>query len=133
MRDLPRRLAIIASACALAITMGTGVVALTAPQALAASNTCYDEPNSQPTAAHLQPSASSQTVVYFHPGDTVYGPCTYWNNQGESHWYMQVNYNGGIVYIWVQRLNFGSNHECYYIPTGQFYEIGSSFCLLHDT
>lgn len=83
----------------------------------ATNETCYDVAQAQPTQAHQVPSASSPTEQSFPAGTTIYGNCNFWNNPGEHHWYMRIyltnGKNGGVGYIWVQRLAWASQHECF--------------------
>jgi hypothetical protein len=83
----------------------------------ATNETCYDVAQAQPTQAHQVPSASSPTEQSFSANTTIYGNCNFWDNIGEGHWYMRVyltnGKNGGVGYIWVQRLAWGSQHECF--------------------
>ena len=112
-----------------------------AEPALAASNTCYDVTNAQPTAAHQVPADSSPTEQFFAANTTIYGNCNYWNNPGEGHWYMRVyltnGQNSGMGYIWVQRLAWGHQHLCFVLGTelGEargVYQIGNSPCPLYN-
>lgn len=131
MRGLLRRLAIIASASMLAAGLGTGVTALSAAPAFASTGPCADGTNAQPTAAHVEPSDTSTTEEYLNSGVQVTGNCSYWDNVSEGMWYMAINWTEGrTLYVWVQRLDFGSVHEC--LDNGNVYSIGSEQCLLHN-
>ena len=83
----------------------------------ATNETCYDVALYQPTQAHQLPSDSSPTEESFNVNTTIYGNCNYWNDLGENRWYMRVyltnGKNGGVGYIWVQRLAWGSQHKCF--------------------
>jgi hypothetical protein len=111
-----RRLAMIGSAGALAAGLGTGAAVLTAAPAFAATGPCSDVTIVQPTPAHSLPSDSSGSVL-LSSGTTVHGSCNYENNTSESRWYMQIYYGSGERYIWVQRLEHGSAHNCDYNGT----------------
>ena len=98
---------------------------------------CSDTTNAQPTAVHQLPSASSPTVQFLNYNVTVNeGYCQYYNNLHEGHWYMTVRTtngsNGGVGFIWVQRLSHGSGHNCYYHSVFGYENepIGSSLCPL---
>jgi hypothetical protein len=85
--------------------------------AFAAINVCGDSTIAQPTAVHQLPSASSPTVQFLNRGAVVNeGYCEYFNNVSEGHWYMAVRTmngsNGGVGFIWIQRLYWGSRHLC---------------------
>ena len=91
--------------------------ALTAEPAFAAFNACMDSTIAQPTAVHQLPSESSRTVQFLSAGSAVNESyCEFFNNLGEAHWYMTVRTtngsNGGVGYIWVQRLYWGHYHLC---------------------
>lgn len=134
MKGFLRRLRLIGMALVLAAGLGVGAFA-TATPALAANGPCYDITNSQPTPLHYSWSSTSQTVKFLNNGYTVTGTCNYIDNVNENHWYMQVNYigpnnNGGYGYIWVQRLDYGSAHNCKY-QSGQTFGIGSAYCPLY--
>jgi hypothetical protein len=131
MKRFLRRLKLIGSACALIAGVGIGVITGIAAPALAANGPCYDVTNSQPTSLHFDPSAASKTIKFLNKGHTVTGTCIYIDNPNENHWYMQVNYigpdnNGGYGYIWVQRLHYGSRHDCKYY-SGQVFSIGTYY------
>lgn len=111
-----RRLAIISSAGVLTAGLGTGAAVLAAAPAFAASGPCSDVATAQPTAAHSLPSEGSDSVL-LSSGTQVSGTCNYENNTGEGHWYMQIDYGSGYRYIWVQRLKYGSAHNCDYNGT----------------
>ena len=132
MRGLLHRLAIIASAGTLVAGLGAGIGALstTAP-AFASSTSCGDATTAAPTPAHTGPRQKDPTKYQIPNGTQVYGPCYYWNNTSESHWYMQISYKGSTLYVWVQKLAFGSEHEC--LDNGNVYGIGSSNCPLFNT
>jgi hypothetical protein len=88
-----------------------------AQPAFAGFNACGDSTIAQPTAVHSLPSASSPTVQFLNQGAAVNeGYCEYYNNVSEGHWYMTVRTtngsNGGVGFIWVQRLYWGSQHLC---------------------
>ena len=104
-----------------------------------ASDYCHDGTIAQPTAVHKLPSDSSPTVQFLNQGAPVNeGYCEYFNNVSEGHWYMTVQTtngsNGGVGFIWVQRLYWGSQHLCSYIYGYGYVEdrIGSSACPLHN-
>lgn len=125
------RLRLISSAGILAAGLSAGAAAAAATPALAANGPCYDVTNSQPTPLHFDPSASSKTIKFLNNDSTVTGTCNYVDNTSESRWYMQVNYigpgnNGGYGYIWVQRLDYGSGHNCKYY-SGQMFSIGTYY------
>ena len=139
MRGFLYRLRHVGLACALTAGLAAGVsagaAALSATPALAVNGPCYDITNAQPTPLHYSWSASSQTVKFLHNDYQVTGTCNYVDNTSENHWYMQVNYigpgnNGGYGYIWVQRLDYGSGHNCKY-NTGNIFPIGSGPCPLY--
>jgi len=96
--------------------------------AFASFNACGDSTIAQPTAVHQLPSASSPTVQFLNQGAAVNeGYCEYFNNVSEGHWYMTVRTtngsNGGVGFIWVQRLHWGSQHLC--ATPGEPYDISS--------
>jgi hypothetical protein len=131
MKGFRCRLRLIGLAGILAAGLGTGAAAATAAPAFAANGPCYDVTNSQPTPMHFYASASSKTIKFLNNGSTVTGTCDYFDNAGENRWYMRVNYigpdnNGGYGYIWVQRLRYGSGHNCRYY-SGQWFSIGTSY------
>lgn len=139
MNTFLRRLRVAGLACALVTGLGVGVTAATAAiaasPASAANGPCYDFAIAQPTPVHFVPSEGSQTVKFLNSGSQVTGTCNYYDNTSENHWYMQVNYigpgnNNGYGYIWVQRLSYGSGHNCRY-NTGNTFPIGSGACPLY--
>jgi hypothetical protein len=111
--------------------------------ALAAANYCQDSAIDQPTWVDASPSYSSAVVQTLNKGAGVgFGPppngsngCEYYLNSVENRWYMPVRTtngsNGGTGYIWVQRLYYGSQHECYTLLYG-IKTIGSAYCQLVD-
>ena len=38
--------------------------------------------------------------------------CDYYNNTHENRWFVKLGFHGNTGYVWVQRLGFGSDHEC---------------------
>ena len=133
MNTLVRRVKASGLACVLAAGLSVGATTFAATPALAANGPCTDVATAQPTAVHWGASASTMTVKFLNDGDIVTGPCDYINNPSENHWYMRVNYigpnnNNGYGYIWVQRLYFGSAHECDF--DGTVYAIPSAACHL---
>lgn len=135
MNGFVRRGKVVGLACVLAAGLGVAAMAATATPAFAANGPCYDITNAQPTPLHYTWNKNSQTVKFLNAGSTVTGTCAYVNNVNENHWYMQVNYigpdnNGGYGYIWVQRLDYGSGHNCKY-QSGATFAIGSSYCPLY--
>jgi hypothetical protein len=140
MKRFLRQLRVAGLACALIAGLGVGATAattaLTAASASAANGPCVDITNAQPTPLHFDPSASSPTVKFLNSNYLVTGNCNYRDNLSENRWYMQVNYigpnnNGGYGYIWVQRLDYGSEHLC---ALNDFftYPIGSGTCPLYQ-
>jgi hypothetical protein len=133
MKKSMRRVEAAGLACVLAAGLAVGASAFAATPALAANGPCTDVAIAQPTAVHWTTSEASQTVKFLNDGSIVTGPCDYINNTSENHWYMRVNYTGpnnnnGYGYIWVQRLYWGSVHQCDF--DGTIYNIPSSACHL---
>ena len=97
------------------------------PQGEAAPSSCYDHTIAQPTAVHKGPEESTETVEFLNAGEKVTSSDCFYvedthdvvNGIPEQRWYMAVNYDGhhnndGFGYIWVQRLSYGSQHDCAY-------------------
>jgi hypothetical protein len=125
-RKLRHRLALIAATGMLLTGVSAGVTALGAGPALA--DTCYDGTNSS-GGVYSAPDGGIQ-IGSFGSGAQVSGNCTYWNNNAQGRWYMAVGWQGRTGYIWVQRLIYGSEHEC--LDGQNVYSIGSSHCLLYN-
>jgi hypothetical protein len=134
----------LAHAAALFTAAAAGVATLVAlspavPAFASFYDYCSDTTNAQPTAVHQLPSASSPTIQFLNAGTGVNeGYCEYFNNLHEGHWYMTVRTtngsNGGVGFIWVQRLVHGSGHNCYYHNAFGYEDepIGSSLCPLYN-
>ena len=105
------RLAAIGSAATLITGLGVGAMALTAAPASAVTGPCSDTTYANPTPLHTKPWAQTPSIN-ISPGIPLTGGCTYFNDTAESHWYMQVYYQGGTYYVWVQRLKLGMDHLC---------------------
>jgi hypothetical protein len=105
------RLAAIGSAATLVTGLGVGAMALTAAPASAVTGPCSDTADASPTPAHTLPWAQSSSI-HINNGTPLTGGCTYFNDTAESHWYMQIYYQGGTYYVWVQRLKLGMDHKC---------------------
>lgn len=121
-----------------AVAIATPAALSSAEPAFAAVNVCQDSTTAQPTAVHQLPSASSPTVQFLNVNAPVNeGYCEYFNNLHEGHWYMTVRTtngsNGGVGFIWVQRLHWGSQHLCAQLgePVA-FSPIGDASCPLYN-
>lgn len=130
MTRLLRKIRLIGAACVLAGGLGVGVSVATAAPADAAGY-CFDIAIAQPTPVHIYPWDTSATVEFLNYGAEVTGLCSFLDNLTENRWYMEVNYGGGYAYIWVQRLAYGSMHDC--DQGGYLYSIGSGQCPLLPT
>jgi hypothetical protein len=75
------------------------------------------------------PSGTVQ-VGSFGSGVQVTGNCFYYNNVSQGRWYMGISWQGRTGYVWVQRLDFGSEHEC--LDGQNVYSIGGSQCPLEN-
>jgi hypothetical protein len=88
----------------------------TAAAPASASNPCSDVTIYSPTPVHLHASDDSGVMKTLPSDYGVTGSRIYFRNVfvgSAGHWFMQVALaSGGHDYIWVQRLAFGSHHEC---------------------
>lgn len=127
MQGFRRRTRLIGLVSALAIALSTGVMAATAAPARADPPICYDYTNAQPTPVHSTP-ADETTNTFLEIGTLVSGPCIYYENiiQGYTL-YMKVS-SPDPGYIWVQRLDSGQSHDCYY--NNMVVPIGSGSCIV---
>lgn len=126
MRNVLHRLALIAATGTLLAGVSVGATTLSAGPALASS--CSDGTNSS-GGVFSSPSGTVQ-VGSFGSGAQVTGNCFYYNNNSQGRWYMGINWSGRTGYVWVQRLDFGSQHEC--LDGQNVYSIGSSQCPLEN-
>jgi|SRR5579875_1510165 len=126
MRNVLHRLALIAATGTLLAGMGVGVTTLSAGPALADS--CHDGTSSS-GGVFSSPSGTVQ-IGSFGSGAQVSGNCFYYNNVRQSRWYMGISWQGRTGYVWVQRLIYGSQHEC--LDGQNVYGIGSSQCPLEN-
>jgi hypothetical protein len=134
-----RRSRLISGFAALILCLGVAVVSTvaTAGSAAAANGPCVDWAQAQPTPVHSYASANAPTAKFLNENAEVTGTCHYFYDvDGGPDWFMQVNYTGpgntdGYGYIWVQRLQWGSSHQCYDTNAYPFAQkIGSSYCPL---
>jgi len=140
------RLARVAAVCAVAaaVLVPLGTLGATPAQAASACSgsgciglpiQCYDFAQANPTNVHSLPSDASNSPIIerLNPGTTVWGDCRYYNNVQEGRWYMEIaTSNGGLAYIWVQELQYGSAHECFVSNSLDLLPIGSASCPLED-
>lgn len=94
---------------------------------------CYDFAKANPTNERSLPSDASNSpiIARLSPGTTVWGTCTYYDNTSENRWYMEIERsNGGLAYIWVQELQYGSAHNCFVSNSLDLLPIGSASCPL---
>jgi hypothetical protein len=109
--------ALLAITCLLAAAIVGANTAAATPAAAApasASNPCSDLTIYEPTPVHANPADDSGVIKTLPKDYGVTGPCIYIANSFSfGHWFMQVALaSGGYGYIWVQRLAFGSHHQC---------------------
>jgi hypothetical protein len=125
-RNVLHRLALIAATGTLLAGVSAGVTTLSAGPALA--DTCSDGTNSS-GGVYSAPDGGIQ-IGTLGSGVQVTGNCSYWNNNSQGRWYMAISWQGRTGYVWVQRLIYGSQHEC--LDGQNVYSIGSSHCLLYN-
>lgn len=137
-----RRLLLRAAVPAVALLAPCGVFAVNASAADAApwpSGSCLDNTIASGTAYTSPgpgPGFSNRAIGDFRAGLQAELNCTYIDNVKQGRWYAEIVPNNTYTqlnwasygYIWVQRLFYGSAHEC----TDFFYNkpIGSSECPL---
>jgi len=126
MKNVLRRLGLMAATGTLVVGAGVGVTTLTAGPALA--STCSDGTNS--SAGVFSSADGGVQIGTLGSGAQVTGNCFYYNNNSQGRWYMGINYSGRTGFVWVQRLDFGSQHEC--LIGENVYSIGSSQCPLEN-
>ncbi|HEY1619746.1 MAG TPA: hypothetical protein VGG25_19145 [Streptosporangiaceae bacterium] len=127
MANLLHRLALIAASGTLVAGLGAGVVTMSARPALA--DTCSDGTNS-PAGVFSDPKGMFQ-IGTLKSGVQVTGDCFYSNYAAQGRWYMSIYYQGKDDYVWVQRLIYGSQHEC--LDGQNVYTIGSEHCPLQNS
>jgi hypothetical protein len=110
-----------------------GAATLGAAPAFAGTYPCLDDTNIASVNVWPTPADTGSTMGSLpSKGKEVNGPgCNWYNNAGEGMWYMQISYESSIGYVWVQRLEWGSEHLCVY-NGGNVGEIGSSPCSLYN-
>ena len=94
---------------------------------------CFDFAKSNPTNVHSLPSDASNSpiILRLSPQTEVGGDCRYIDNLQENRWYMEITRNnGGLAYIWVQELQYGSAHNCFVSNSLDQLPIGSASCPL---
>jgi|ERR1700678_913825 hypothetical protein len=68
----------------------------------------------RPPPRPRRPHGDTSSSNFINNGTPIYGNCDYYNDTGEGMWYMEVATEWGTRYIWVQRLYYGSTHNCYW-------------------
>lgn len=145
---LRNRLTRVAAACVMAAAVLVPLGALGATSAQAAVKPacsgngcigipiqCFDFAVPNPTNMRSLPSdaANSPIIARLSPGTAVWGTCRYYNNTSENRWYMEITRsNGGLGYIWVQELQYGSAHNCFVSNSLDLLPIGSASCPLQN-
>ena len=106
-----------------------------APTTNAASGVCQDTTIASGTVWR-SPDGGPLSWGTFGPGETGGFSCTYYNNinqPGGERWYAETAPIYGrnhkqYGYIWVQRLQYGSHHQCLFY--GDVFSIGDPECPL---
>lgn len=140
-RLLPRRtavalavLTVLLCAVFVAVSASAATTPKGGPRAQQASTSCLDIAISDGgvfTSPGPGPGYSNVQIGSVSEFQGVALTCHFYNNVGQGKWYGEIpkgHYgNNQYGYVWVQRLNYGSNHQC---DDGSIHNIGGTACPL---